>query len=236
MRYKSIREEARKLRSRGKTYSEIKKLLGIKISKSTLSYWVKDIKLPSSYKEKIVELNLNHLKKIRSQALIVNRKKRIEYLKSIESINRPIAEKINEKPVSKIALAMLCLGEASKYRSKRRGAFTLGSSDKRIVILFLEFLKQCFNFHIDKIRCTVQCRADQNTARLEEYWQKVTKIPPKLFYKARIDPRTIGKPTKKKEYKGVLRVDYLDTNVQLELESLADLVYNTVFRARSLTG
>jgi hypothetical protein len=54
----------------------------------------------------------------------------------------------------------------------------------------------------------------------------VTKVPKKLFYKTQIDPRTIGKPTRKIGYKGVLRVDYFDTKVQLDLESLADLVYN----------
>ncbi len=55
---------------------------------------------------------------------------------------------------------------------------------------------------------------------------KITGIPKRLFYKTRIDSRTVGKPTLKKDYKGVLRVDYFDTKVQLDLESLADLIYN----------
>ncbi|MBI4079144.1 MAG: hypothetical protein HY429_02505 [Candidatus Levybacteria bacterium] len=79
---------------------------------------------------------------------------------------------------------------------------------------------------MEKIRCTVQCRADQDIIVLEKFWLDVTKIPRRLFYKAQIDPRTRGKPTKKKDYKGVLRIDYFDTKVQLELESLAQLVYN----------
>ena len=77
-----------------------------------------------------------------------------------------------------------------------------------------------------KLRCTVQCRADQNQTDLEQFWQKVTHISKEQFYKTRIDPRTIGKPSKKSDYKGVLKVDYFDTKVQQDLESLANLVYN----------
>lgn len=102
-----------------------------------------------------------------------------------------------------------------------------------IIQLFLELLKSCFDFKLDKIRCTVQCRADQDILALEKFWMDITKIPKSLFYKARIDPRTIGKPTTNKEYRGVLRVDYFDTKVQLELESLSDLVYNHLAKAGS---
>ena len=90
----------------------------------------------------------------------------------------------------------------------------------------MELIKKCFQFDLEKVRCTVQCRADQNTDDLVKFWMSHTKIPKRLFYKAKIDPRTIGKPTLKKDYKGVLRVDYFDSNVHLTLESLADLVYN----------
>jgi hypothetical protein len=65
---------------------------------------------------------------------------------------------------------------------------------------------------------------------LEKFWQKITGIPKNLFYKTRIDPRTIGKPTLKIDYKGVLRVDYLDSMPHHDLESLADLVYNQAIR------
>ncbi len=104
----------------------------------------------------------------------------------------------------------------------------MGNSDPRIIILFLNLLKHCFPFDPEKVRCTVQCRADQDIPALEAYWQKVTGIPQKYFYKSRIDLRTVGKPTLKPGYKGVLKVDYLNRKVQLELESLADLIYNRV--------
>lgn len=91
-------------------------------------------------------------------------------------------------------------------------------------------MSQCFDIEPEKYRCTVQCRADQDTQKLEDFWQKITRIPKTQFYPPLIDPRTIGKPTKKPSYKGVLNVYYLNTTVQLELETLYDLVYNQLLK------
>lgn len=227
----------RKFRSQGMTYGEIVGKLGIKIPKSTLSDLVQGVTLPSDYEEKISKLNTTNLDRGRKKAVIINQIKRKKFLDGLIKINQPIAEKIKDKNIAKIALAMLCLGEASKY-SSGGGRFCLGSSDPRIIIILLEFLKACFIFDMKKLRATVQCRADQNPIKLKEYWQKITRIPSNLFYKPLIDPRTKGKPTKKINYKGVLRIDYFDTKMQLELESLADLIYNNLLRnrARSSNG
>ena len=124
-----------------------------------------------------------------------------------------------------IALAMLCLGEASKSKTKHR-QFSFGNSDSRIITIFLQLLKRTNEFNPTKIRCTVQCRADQNTTDLEAFWQKITRITKTQFYPTRTDPRTIGKPTANSNYKGVLVVDYYNRKVQLMLESLANLIFN----------
>lgn len=219
-----MRVEVRKLRSLGKTYNEIKKNLGINLPKSTLYEWCKGIVLPPEYIEKVGRLNFESLKKAQERGRKINKAKREAFFEKIYKINFPVSEKIQNKNVAKIALAMLCLGEAAKYGSG--AVFSLGSSNPKIIVLFLALLKECFSFNLERVRCTVQCRADQNTIELEHYWQKVSGVPERLFYKARIDPRTIGKPTKKTNYHGVLKVDYMDTGVQLELESLTDLIYN----------
>jgi len=224
---KKIINKVRKLRILGKTYGEIRKEISLKIPKSTLSDLCRGVKLPKNYIERISKLNIENLGKGRRIALEINKIKREEFFKKLEELNIPIAERISDKDIAKIALAMLCLGEASKY-SKTGPSFCLGSSDYRIITLFLELLKECFDFNLEKVRCTVQCRADQNIDELEKYWMNVTKVPKRLFYKSRIDPRTIGKPTRKKEYKGVLKIDYFDSKVQHDLESLENLMYNFV--------
>ncbi len=210
------------LRNQGKTYGEIRLLLKQSIPKSTLSDWCKKATLPKNYTDRISKLNLNNLNKARLIAHEINKIKREDLLEEIQNTNLPIAALIQNQKIAKIALAMLCLGEASRTR----GTFNLGSSDSRIITLFIELLNKCFAFDLKKVRCTVQCRADQDTKMLETYWQNVTKVPKRLFYKTRIDPRTKGKPTKNKNYMGVLRVDYLNTKAQIDLETLAQLLYN----------
>ncbi len=176
-------------------------------------------------------MNIKNLGKARTIGVAMNKMKREEFLDKVEKINTPVANEIFHSSTAKTALAMLCLGEASKYNNgKSKSGFCLGNSDHRIITLFLELLKLCFDFRIEKVRCTVQCRADQDISALETYWQQITHISPKYFYKARIDPRTLGKPTTKKDYKGVLRIDYLDRKVQIELESFADLIYNRILQ------
>ena len=130
--------KAKKLRSTGKTYKEINNILKTNLPKSTLSSWCRDIPLPESYDKKMGLLLKKNLEKAREKALVVNREKRVKYLKSLKLSNLKIAKKIRDKNTAKIALAILCLGEASKY-SKTNRSFTLGSSDKRIILLLKQF-------------------------------------------------------------------------------------------------
>lgn len=228
-----FKSKVRRLRSTGKTYGEINLEIGEKLAKSTLSELCKGVKLPDDYISRIEKLNFTNITKARTIAHEISKIKREEFFRKIRLISIPTAALTEQVAVAKVALAMLCLGEASKYSSKRR-LFSLGSSDPRIIVTFLRMLEQCFDFDIEKVRCTVQCRADQNTVDLELFWRKVTGVPKRLFYKPLIDPRTIGKPTLKPLYKGVLRVDYFDTKVHLELELLADLIYNLALDRKGL--
>jgi len=68
-----LKSRVERLRKQGKTYSEIQKILGVKIPKSTLSDWCKGLSLPLSYRAKIKKLNTAHLKKVRKKALKKNK-------------------------------------------------------------------------------------------------------------------------------------------------------------------
>lgn len=221
-------DKIRYLRSFGKTYGEIRRELGINIPKSTFSDLCQGVVLPGEYSERIANLNIDNLHKGRSIAVEFNKLRREKLFKELDRINLPIAKLVHDKFTAKIALAMLCLGEATKYNPKTTRTFSLGNSDPRIIVIFLKLLRICYDFDIEKVRCTVQCRADQNTDDLEKFWREVTGVPKRLFYKAKIDPRTVGKPTLKKDYKGVLRVDYFDARVHLDLESLADSIFKVL--------
>ncbi len=217
-----LRKKATILRKQGKTYSEIQKELKEQIPKSTLSYWCKNIVLPKEYQKRIQKIVLNNAEKGRKIALIVNRIKRKKYIQSITSRNTHLTKVFKNRDVGKIALAMLYLGEGSKYR---RGSLMLGNSDPFIINLYMYLLRYCYNIDENKLRCTLQCRADQNIKKLEKFWSHITKIPLSQFYKARIDPRTIGKPSKKLDYKGVCRIDYFSSELCIEIKQIPNIIY-----------
>jgi hypothetical protein len=217
--------QVKKLRSLGHTYPEINNRLDRNIPKSTLSHWCKNTPLPKSYQKKLKNITINNIKKAQKKAVLANKAKRKKFLLSLREGNKNIAREIKNKKTAKIALSILCLGEASKYSSKSR-CFTLGSSDPRIIVIFLKLLKYCYDdFDQDKIRCTIQCRANQNQEKLKKFWKSIVKLPDSSFYQTRVDPRSKGKKTKKTDYRGVLRIDYLSSRTQLDLESLAELIF-----------
>jgi len=221
MNKEKLRKKATILRRRGKTFSEIKQELNILIPKSTLSYWCQKVKLPRWYIPKIKKLNERNLSKAQKIAWRVNKEKREKFLREIDQKNRHLINLLNNKDVSKISLAMLYLAEGSKTT---KGSLMFGNSDPLIIRLFMGFLRQCYRVDEKKLRCTLQCRADQNIKKLEKFWSKITKIPLSQFYKARIDPRTIGKPSRKPDYKGVCRIDYFSANTDLELKRIAKII------------
>ncbi|MDD2753221.1 MAG: hypothetical protein PHT44_01265 [Candidatus Portnoybacteria bacterium] len=218
---KELKIRAQNLRSKGSTYLEIQELLNTKIPKSTLSYWCRGLDLPMGYQQRIEDYNKFNLKKAQEAALISNKARREIYLKKIDKQNLHLIESLNDKDTVKIALAILYAAEGSK---STRSSIMLGNSSPSIINLFLRLLRSCYTIDESKFRCTLQCRADQNIQKLEEFWSDITKIPLTQFYKAQIDPRTIDKPSKKPDYKGVCRIDYFSGEIFLDLTSVIKII------------
>lgn len=215
-------EKAKALRSRGKTYSEIMKELKLKLPKSTISSWCENVCLPSWYQAKIDKLNKKNLTNGQKIALVSNRIKREKFLRSLLEKNKHIAEKVRSGDVLKALLAILYLGEGSKWKS--HSGLILGSSDPIIIKLYLKFLELCYGIKSEILKCRISYRADQNLNQLQKYWSKITGIPLKNFYKTIPNPRTVGKPTKKKEYKGVCVINGGSSAIQLELEKIPEII------------
>ncbi|MDO8524843.1 MAG: hypothetical protein Q7R99_04460 [bacterium] len=224
---KTLREKSVELRKKGKTYSEIQKELGIKIPKSTLSCWCRNVPLPLEYGPRINLLNLANCEKGRAVAVVVNRHRREEFLQKLRERNFYLLKKTN-KHVLKMLLAMLYICEGSNW-SVHRG-LVLGNTDPDLINFYIFLLKTCYPDIIshDNLRCRIGCRADQDIKKLEKFWSGVTKIPLEHFNKTIIDPRTAGKPTKKKDYKGVCAISSRSTEIQLELEIIARMLFKNL--------
>ncbi len=211
------------LRKSAKTYGEIIKIINQNIPKSTLSDWCKSIYLNNGQKKMLDEKIKNNCKKGIALALIANKKKREEYLKSITNRNKYLSKILKNEDVSKVALSILYLGEGTK--NLKRGSLRFGNSDPFVIDLFLNLMRKCYTLDERKFRCTILCRADQNMKELEIFWSDITKIPLSQFYKSRIDIRTVGKPSKKLEYKGVCVIDYFSADLFLDLMYIPKIIH-----------
>ena len=216
----TVVKSAKMWRAKGLTYPEIQEKLCANIPKGTLSSWLRKVTLPSFYAEKTRRLNLETLALARPKALATNRERRHFYLNAVHECNRGLLEVLRQKEVAKLFLAALYLGEGAK---KNKGSLTFANSDPGIMALFLRLLRTVYSVDESRLRCTILCRADQNTGYLNAFWSKLTGVPPKQFYAARIDARTQGKISKNKEYKGVCRLDFFSAKVYDELKIIGNI-------------
>lgn len=219
----SLKNQTIALRRQEKTYSEIQQILGKKVPKSTLSHWCRHISLPSRYVDRVKKMVSEGASKGRAVALVVKKEQRERYLDNLKYRNKYLPERLKDKIVAKLVLTVLYMTEGAK---NQRGSLMFGNSDPAIVRFFLKLLRSCYSIDEAKFRCTLQCRADQKIKDLELFWSKNTHIPLNQFYKARVDPRTIDRPSKKPDYKGVCRIDYFSANIYNELKIVSGLLSN----------
>lgn len=219
--FSKYKKEAISLRLSGKTYGGIKISLGVDIPKSTLSNWFNGLDLSVDARNKLSLSIKKNIKKAQRESLRKRKEKRDVYMEKLNQKMIELLPYLKNKDIAKIALAALYLGEGLK---NRRGSLVFGNSNSGIIRLYLKLLRFCYDIDERKFRCTVQCRADQNVQELENFWMNVTGIEKDKFYKAQVDQRTIGKKTKKKEYKGVCRIDYFSAEVYNEINVLMNIV------------
>jgi hypothetical protein len=220
--YYTLKPKAITLRKAGKTYGEIKKMLGKPVSKSTLSHWFRDVSFTKIQQERLQKRVSVNIKRAQIKAWLVNKQKREKYIKNIRNRVKHLSNTVWKKDSAKIALSMLYLGEGAKTNG---GSLMFGNSDPLVICLFLRLLRYCYTIDEKKFRCTLQCRADQNIKALEKFWSRITKISLTRFYQARVDPRTIGKLSMNPDYKGVCRIDYFSGDIFMELKQIAIVLF-----------
>lgn len=209
------------LRAKGMTYREIQDHLGIEIPKGTISHWCVNVPMSKKQKRRIEILNIENLKRGRKRALEVHKEMRDSREQRFLAENQHLLDMyLSEPSVRKIVLAILHLAEGHK----RASTVVFGNSDPEIIAMFINLLRSTYKTDESRFRVTVQCRADQNTKKLATFWSKLTQVPLTQFYKPQVDKRTLGIPTKKKEYMGVCRIDYLSAVVDQELKYVARML------------
>jgi len=219
--YIQYRDKAIALRRSGRTYTEIQELLDVKVPPSTLCTWFKQLQLSHQERENILSRGKE---RIRSGSIKASATRKLAKKNRLEIVHREnfyLKNVLDNNDIAKIGLVMLYLCEGSKHQN---ASLCFGNSNPGIIQLFLQLLRKCYMIDEKKFRCTVQCRADQNTEKLISFWSAMTLIPKNQFYRSRIDKRTIGTPTKKTDYRGVCRIDYFSAAIYNEMKIVGALL------------
>jgi hypothetical protein len=175
--------EAISLRKAGKSYSEIREK--IKVSKSTLTLWLREVELTSEQKERLY-VGLRQANGYRLAKL--NQQKRIRQTKKI------LEEAENEFPLlvsNSLFLCGLMLYWAEGDKSEIREDVKFSNSDPAMVTFMMRWFREICKVRENKLKIelhihTLFCRPD-----IEKYWSEITKIPLSQFHKTQVKPTSL---------------------------------------------
>ena len=185
------KNKALELRQKGKSIKDIAKRL--KIAKSTVSLWCRDIKLTPEQIQRLHEKMVKSSYKGRMKGARIQYERR---LKKIEAWKRKGIERIGKLSNRDLLIAGLALywGEGAK---KKRGV-SFSNSDPEMIKFMTKFFRKVWK--INKSRFTGYIGINKiHKNRIEEvenYWSRVTKIPREQFTKT-----TLIKAKNRKNYK-----------------------------------
>lgn len=210
-RWFNFKDKAIAMRKNSASIKDIENKL--KIPRSTLSGWLRAIKLRKSQKDLIHKRWRQRLVETRKRAIEWHNIQKINRLKEAENQALKALETIdtNDRSIQNLALSMLYLGEGFK-----KDTFGMGNSDPMILKLFVSLLLKVYLVPLAKLSCELHLRADQNPKKIKKYWSRELDIPISNFKWVSVDKRTLGSPTYP-HYKGVCIVRFGSIAIQRKL-------------------
>ena len=184
------KEKALVLRKEGKSYSEIKKVLGV--SKGTLSAWLRNYPLSEARIRELRDWNQQRIERYRE----TRRRQREDLLHRIYE-----GEKVQLIPLLKrdVLLAGLFLywGEGGKTKPAE---LILSNSNPAVIKAFILWLEKSWGRKKKKLKVKLHLYRDMNIAKETAYWVKVLNIPRTHFTKPYIKKSNFSSLTYKRSF------------------------------------
>ena len=185
------------LRRLGKSYSEIRKK--IKVSKGTLSLWLRDIKLtPKQKKRLFVTLRQKNAYRLAK----ANQQKRIDKTKKIIAEARREVKILFKNP---LFLSGLMLYWAEGDKSEEREVVKFSNSDPAMIKFIMRWFRKICKVPENKFKICLHIHKLHCRKNIKKYWSRITAIPFSQFYKTQIKPTSL-KLRKNKLYNGTCAI------------------------------
>ncbi len=182
---RSDKSAALKLRLRGKSYTEIKKALGI--PKGTLSAWFSDLVLSEE-----AQKNIDQRSSISTELLIKRNRLQSKVAETRARSTRQEAKQ-DIGILSKRELWLIGIGlywaEGYKRPILRNGKIKtshpvrLTNSDPEFIKIYLRFIRECCGIPEERIKAEIRIYQYQNANYLLDFWSKITNISNDRFGK-----------------------------------------------------
>lgn len=197
------RKEAILLRKQGESVGEIAKKL--KVAKSSVSCWVRDVRLTQTQRER---LNKN------GHSIDAIEKRRIARLANTKiRREKMVAEAIDE--VAEFSKQSLwCAGVALYWGEggKTQQTVRLANSDPDVIKLIMKFFLRYSEVPKEKFRGHIHTFSHQNVDEALSYWTSVSGIPKQKFYKTYVKKSSASKDKRDTLPYGTIQVYVHDTN------------------------
>jgi predicted transcriptional regulator len=165
---RDLQQEARRLRLEGRSVKEIVVMLGV--AKSSVSVWVRDIKLTDEQKTELHQRRGQFGE--RNHGSRVNREQGLETRLAFQRAGR---ERARENRPLHLAGCMLYWAEGAKGRN---GVYFV-NSDPNMIVFFMRFLRDEFHVENDSVAVRIHCHThdEQEIKRIEKYWCDLLGLP-----------------------------------------------------------
>ena len=181
-------EKALVLRKQGKSYSQIKKDLGV--SKSTLSYWLRNYPLSKQRIRELRDWSEVRIEKYRETM----RKKREERLGRFYKEQKKLLFPFNKRELF-LAGLFLYWGEGSK---RQLAMISVSNTDPSVIKFFIAWLTKALKVPREKLKIYLHLYEDMDIRKEIQFWSKSLNIPLKQFTKPHIKKNS----SKRINYKG----------------------------------
>ena len=197
------------LRKKGKSLNEIREIL--KVSKASVSLWVRDIVLTKEQKKSISKNGRSVLSiEKRRTSRLANGLKKTNLV--ISNAKKEITN-ISQEDLKYIGIA-LYLGEGGKTK---RGVVRLTNSDPAIIRIIMRFFREICCVPENKFRRHIHTFSKSNSKKAEIYWSEVSKIPINQFYKTYVKTSIAGQNKRNTLPYGTVDVSINDTQLFLRI-------------------
>lgn len=210
------RRNAILLRKKGKSFSEIRKI--VKVSKSSLSIWLKQYKLTKKQIVRIDKIKYRAIEKFR----LTMQKKREDRLKRFYCEQRKILLPFSKKELL-IAGLLLYWGEGNKASAH---SISINNTDPGVLKFALFWLIKSLSIPKNKIKVYLHLYKDMNIQEETNFWSKVLDINKEFFSKPYIK-ETLRKNIDQKGFGHgtctiVVHNTRIKEKIQMAIKSIAD--------------